>query len=262
MVTTQQPLVDSQGNLCEVLPEPEVLDLMDNSKIERCHSFYYEAQGVSGGPNAMYLENTSKEELVLEHVLEYQRQFKIIYDPLRELFIAPQNECRKRKFICSTIRPTKLPFTELYDHVGCAKFVANYLEYEELEVPNRLPETMPSPANVLNWQAGDCFDFAVLLCSMLVGTGYDAYVVYGTAPKCITTNDESLMECPFSLELDDLQDKEDPYVDPDEEHMKIKAPPEENPFQQFSVETKAPHKSVWEDHLHEQQQAEKQAAWI
>ena len=105
--------------------------------------------GHVGGEYACYLENSSKEELVLEHVLEYQRQFKIIYDPLRELLLAPKNECGKRKFICSTIRPTKLPFTELYDYQGCAKFIADYMEYEELEYPNVLPEVMPSPANVL-----------------------------------------------------------------------------------------------------------------
>lgn len=32
---------------------------------------------------------------------------------------------------------------------------------------------------------GDCFDFAMVLCSLLLGAGYDAYVVYGTAPGCV-----------------------------------------------------------------------------
>ena len=98
-----------------------------------------------------YTENTSKEEIVLEHVLEYNRQFKIIYDPLRELLLAPENECGKRKFICTTIRPTKLPFVELYEWESCAKFIADYLEYEELPEPDKLPTKIPSPANVLNW---------------------------------------------------------------------------------------------------------------
>lgn len=162
------------------------------------------------------------------------------------MLIAPKNECGKRKFICSTIRPTKLPFTSLYDYAGCAKFTANYLEYEELQDPDRLAEIMPSPANVIKWQAGDCFDFAIVLCSLLLGTGYDAYVVYGTAPKNITTKDESLMECPFSLDFDDLQDAEDPHYDADEKHMHKKPNHEDNPFQEFAVTTKEPHKSVFE----------------
>jgi hypothetical protein len=73
---------------------------------------------------------------MLEHVLEYERQFKIIYDPLRELLLAPMNEKDLKKFICTTIRPTKLPYVELYNWERCAKFVADFLEYEELEYPD------------------------------------------------------------------------------------------------------------------------------
>lgn len=39
------------------------------------------------------------------------------------------------------------------------------------------------------WQRGDCFDMSILLASLLIGYGYDAYVVYGRAPKFITTKD-------------------------------------------------------------------------
>jgi hypothetical protein len=46
------------------------------------------------------------------------------------------NEKDLRKFICTTIRPTKLPYVELYQWEKCAKFLADYLEYEELEVPD------------------------------------------------------------------------------------------------------------------------------
>ena len=108
----------------------------------------------------------------------------------------------------------------MYDYKDCAKFVANYLEYEELAVPDQLPHHIPSPANVLDeWQTGDCFDFAIVLCSLLIGVGYKAYVVYGTAPKEITTRDESDMECPFSLEIRDDMENTDHHHDSDEEQM-------------------------------------------
>ena len=174
----------------------------------------------------------------MEHVLEYARQFKIIYDPMRDVLLAPLNECRKRKFICTTIRPTKLPYTELYDYEGCASFVANYFEYEELAVPNKLPTYIPSPANVLNWQAGDCFDLAIVLCSLLIGTGYDAYVVYGNAPKAITTKDESVMECPFNTDFNDEMSDEDPEIDQDQEHMEEKKEAQPDPLPGFNVLTK------------------------
>ena len=56
---------------------------------------------------------------------------------------------------------------------------------------------IPSPTNVALWQKGDCFDMSILLCSLLIGVGYDAYCVYGKAPREITTKNESLMECLF-----------------------------------------------------------------
>ena len=43
---------------------------------------------------------------------------------------------------------------------------------------------------------------SILLASLLIGVGYDAYCVYGIAPKEITTKNEALMDCPF---LDDLR---------------------------------------------------------
>jgi len=200
------------------LEEPEPLDEEDAAKIKRCEDFAWSEPP----PPRCYSENTSKEELVLEHVLEYKRQFKVIYDPLRKLLLAPRNEKGIRKFICTTIRPTKLPFTELYDWEKCAKFISDYMEYEELEFPTKYPQVIPSPANVLSWQQGDSFDISIALCSLLIGAGYNAYVVIGTAPKRITKKDESLMECPFSLDINDNEDRDDPLVDEDESFMQVK----------------------------------------
>ena len=73
-----------------------------------------------------------------------------MYDPTRKLLLAPKNEKSIRKFICTTIRPTKLPFTELYEWEKCSKFIADYLEYEELSDPTKFPTVITSPANVLN----------------------------------------------------------------------------------------------------------------
>jgi hypothetical protein len=38
---------------------------------------------------------------------------------------------------------------------------------------------------------------SILLASLLIGVGYDAYCVYGIAPKEITSKNEALMECDF-----------------------------------------------------------------
>jgi hypothetical protein len=156
------------------------------NKVNRCQTF---AKSKSI-PNS-YKENTLKEELVLEHLIQYRKEFANALDPKRELFLYPMNETGKYKFICTTIRPTKVPYPELYEYDKCAKFLADFIEYEELNPPNEFPRYLPSPENTIIWQIGDCFDISIVLCSLLIGSGYNAYVVYGKAPRFITTKDES-----------------------------------------------------------------------
>ena len=146
-------------------------------------------------PNS-YKDNTLKEELVLEHLIQYRKEFANAIDPKRDLFLYPMNETSKFKFICTTIRSTKVPYPELYEYNQCAKFLADFIEYEELNPPNEFPKYIPSPENVMLWQIGDCFDISIALCSLLIGAGYDAYCVYGKAPRFVTTKDESNLPPP------------------------------------------------------------------
>ena len=79
----------------------------------------------------------------------------------------------------------------MYEYDKCAAFVAGYIRYEPLELAGQLPQHMPSPSATLGCQAGDCFDMAQVLCSLLLGVGYDAYVVSGYAPAAITRCDQT-----------------------------------------------------------------------
>ena len=153
--------------------------------------------------NLCYRENTPKEELVLEHVLDYEKQFSLTYRMNRPLLLYPRNECGTPKFICTTLRPTQMPFLELYDWNRCASFIADFFEYEELDPPNEFPKVIPSPSNTLRWQHGDSFDLAIVLASLLIAAGYDAYCVHGRAPREICSRDQSAMLSPF---LDQEQD--------------------------------------------------------
>merc|ERR1719506_1808318 len=71
---------------------------------------------------------------------------------------APQ-EFAVPKFLPTTLRPTHLAYRELYDYQSCALFLADFLNYEQLQPPHRYPLVIPSPSSVLKWRAGDCFDF-------------------------------------------------------------------------------------------------------
>ena len=46
-------------------------------------------------------------------------------------------------------------------------------------------------------QAGDCFDIATILCSLLIGVGFNAFVVVGYAPPAVTLNDQADTTCPI-----------------------------------------------------------------
>ena len=146
------------------------------------------------------------------------QKFVALFPKRRELFLAPQNEFGVAKFVCTTVRPTLLPFDQLYEARPLAKFVANFLQYEPLEAPDAFPSVLPSPTQVVDWKCGDCFDFAVLLCSWLQGNGYDAYVVCGYAPSYITLKDQSKLPPP-SIEDEPLppddesdEEREDPVA--------------------------------------------------
>ena len=91
---------------------------------------------------------------------------------------------------------THRSYTELYDLDGCCSFVADFLAFERLEDPLHPPEHLPSPMSSLGWQAGDCFDLAVVLASLLIGVGYNAFVVVGYAPEPVTANDQTRTVCP------------------------------------------------------------------
>lgn len=59
-----------------------------------------------------YAKNTQKEETLLEYVEDFRRQFIQVFPNRRPLLLCPKNECGIRKFVCSTIHPTCLPFQD------------------------------------------------------------------------------------------------------------------------------------------------------
>lgn len=115
----------------------------------------------------------------------------------RPLFLTALNEYGVLKFVPTTLRPTLLPYRQVYEAQQVATFIANFLDYEPLENPIAPPDTLPSPSQVLEWGVGDCFDYSVLLASFLLGAGYDAFVVYGYAPEWVCLRDQTHTVCPL-----------------------------------------------------------------
>ena len=68
-----------------------------------------------------------------------------------------------------------------------------YMGYVDLIIYNKQSEEYTifdiktSTKGWSKWQKGDAFDMSILLTSLLIGVGYDAYCIFGIAPKEITT---------------------------------------------------------------------------
>lgn len=61
------------------------------------------------------------------------------------------------------------------------------------------PSHLYSPTTVLKCQRGNCFDFSTLLCSMLLGAGYDAYCVNGYGSWDLCHMDLTREVCPLTM---------------------------------------------------------------
>ncbi|CAF2532014.1 unnamed protein product [Rotaria sp. Silwood2] len=144
-----------------------------------------------------YRKNSKKEELILTFVENFRRQYHYIYRDRKPIFLNPLNECGVPKFVCTTIEPTMFAFSELFQWNLAAEFIADHLNYELLEPAHELPKTLWSPTKVLADQRGNCFDYANLLCSLLIGAGYDAYVVSGYATREICYMDTTRLPNPY-----------------------------------------------------------------
>ncbi|NXH13047.1 DRC7 protein, partial [Bucco capensis] len=155
-----------------------------------------------------YQTNSLKEKKLLHVADHFLQQYTHLCPERMPLFLHPVNECGVEKFVSTTVRPTLLPYPELYHWEGCASFVSDYLTMEPLKSPITLPSSLYSPSTILRCQQGNCFDFSVLLCSLLLGAGYDAYCVHGYASREMCTLDETLQLCPLSRKPQEVPKEE------------------------------------------------------
>ncbi|XP_071314856.1 dynein regulatory complex subunit 7 isoform X2 [Trachinotus anak] len=144
-----------------------------------------------------YRINCPDEIRLLSIADNFQRQYSHLYPDRKPLLLCPVNECGVKKFVSTTLRPTPTIYPELFTWEGSASFVANFLSLDPLEQPVDLPRYLFSPTSVLETQRATCFEYATLLCSLLLGADYDAYCVSGYAVKEMCLLDQSLEDCPL-----------------------------------------------------------------
>ncbi|XP_032280441.1 dynein regulatory complex subunit 7 isoform X2 [Halichoerus grypus] len=181
---TQEMLRDLEKKLSEieiVIPEqPSIIakDTFDISKLP-----------------LSYQSNTLREEHLLQVADNFARQYSHLCPDRVPLFLHPLNECEVPKFVSTTIRPTLMPYPELYNWDSCAQFVSDFLSM----VP------LPDPLQ----PKGNCFDFSTLLCSLLLGAGYDAYCVNGYGSQDLCRMDLTRDVCPLTMKHEEVIQEEE-----------------------------------------------------
>lgn len=68
--------------------------------------------------------------------------------------------------------------------------MSNTFYFEQLENPLTPPEFALSPHKLIECGRGDTLDVGLMVCSILLGSGYDAYLVQGTAHMNLTIKNE------------------------------------------------------------------------
>ncbi|XP_070966370.1 dynein regulatory complex subunit 7 [Oncorhynchus clarkii lewisi] len=189
-----------------------------------------------------YKENSPQEKLLLAIADNFCCQYVHLYPDRKPLLLSPLNECGVQKFVSTTLRPTLLSYPELYSWEGCASFVSEFLSLEPLDPPIDPPRHLYSPTWLMQTQQGSCFDFSTLLCSLLLGAGYNAYCVSGYAVKEMCLLNQSLQECPLLVT-----------------HVKGKATEQRRQVKKYSVKPPRDLRSGFEQRQEERRQADAQA---
>lgn len=83
------------------------------------------------------IQNTVKEQTVMEYVEDFRRQFVQIFPKRKQLLLCPKNEAGVKKFVCTSIRPTSIASIKNYELEACASFVSDFIHYLPLKSPTK-----------------------------------------------------------------------------------------------------------------------------
>ncbi|XP_047537155.1 dynein regulatory complex subunit 7 [Vanessa atalanta] len=157
-----------------------------------------------------YFINTNKERLLLAYAENFRRQFQFHYRSRRPLFLQAPNECGLQKMVCTSIRPTKLCYSDTTSWQGLSSLVSDYFDYEPLRKPMLHPERIISAYTAIVRRSGNPFELAHVLVSWLIGAGYDAYVVVGCAKRDVCMAIRYRTVCPEIPDESEVIDESPP----------------------------------------------------
>ncbi|KAJ8674312.1 hypothetical protein QAD02_005574 [Eretmocerus hayati] len=171
--------------------------------------------------NDGYSSISDIEKVLLWYAENFRRQYVRLYPKRKPLLLTCANECGVQKFVSSSVRRSLLSYPDLTTWQGCAKFVSDFVKYEPPGEIITLPEHLHSPTHLLSHQRGNSFEMSTLLVCLLLGLGYNAYVVSGYASREVSLCDLTMISCPY---LDETVSPEPPPPKIDESKYRPRSP--------------------------------------
>lgn len=164
---------------------------------------YYESKNIDPDPEELFPEYVQFLQQVDEFLIQFYKD-----NPYRmRIYLTAENENGTRYFLSSYIRPTVLNLIETHTVDLAAEFVSNLCNHQILYDFFGFPRCITTANFTVQSQIGDCFDLSVLLCTILTGIGYDAYVIIGYANREVTLNDLRYRPCPGIAEEGDQEEE-------------------------------------------------------
>ena len=148
-----------------------------------------------------YQSNTAYESQLLEYIHDYRLQYITLFPQRKPLLYTCQNECNVTKSINTYIKPVLLPYTQICDIQSAAQLVSDIITYKLLQPPFELPVSINTSFTCIQHQSCNSLEQSILLCSILLGMNYDAYVVSGYAKQAVCNNDQSDLICKALLNI-------------------------------------------------------------
>ncbi|XP_054719156.1 LOW QUALITY PROTEIN: uncharacterized protein LOC129228502 [Uloborus diversus] len=144
-----------------------------------------------------YTENSSEENKFIDLADNFHRQFKFLYPDRIRPPLYLENENGIKKLICTSLCPHNVIMpNEIREWEYCANFFSDYLDYVVLNPVVDYPKILPSLDYLLRKKKANSLETSMLLCTFLLSSGYDAYVVQGYARRHICEKLQNDMPSP------------------------------------------------------------------
>ena len=157
---TLHPLQVPFATPCSILEVEETLS-NDNLTLQNCRKKFY------------------------SYTKTWWNEYKSINPVLagRPVKVFAPDEKGQQRFVCSFIKPLQVPTGVFDGPSGAARYVALLPFERQIEIGGDRSETWHSFHSIVSRGKGDVEDHAILLCSLLLAYGLDAYVCIGEAKE-------------------------------------------------------------------------------